>query len=93
MTGVQTCALPICDYRPDFVARDNGGAIWIIETKGREDLDDPRKWERLKLWCKDASEQDAPRSYRALFVRQEVWESLLNPARTLVDAEAAFGEK
>ena len=81
------------DYRPDFVARDNGGVIWIIETKGREDLDDPRKWERLKLWCKDASEQDAPRSYRALFVRQEAWESLLNPARTLAESEAAFGER
>ena len=81
------------DYLPDFVVRDTKGTIWIIETKGREDLNDPPKWERLKLWCKDASEQDAPRSYRALFVRQEVWESLLNPARTLVDAEAAFGEK
>ena len=35
------------DYDPDFIARDTGGMIWIIETKGREDLNDPRKWERL----------------------------------------------
>ena len=68
------------------------GAIWIIETKGREDLNDPRKWERLKLWCDDASAQDAPRRYRALFVREEAWGSLLNPVRTLAEAQAAFGE-
>ncbi len=82
----------IRDYRPDFVARDTAGTIWIVETKGREDIQDPRKWERLKLWCADASGQDAPRRYRTLFVRQEDWESLLNPVGTLGEAAAAFGE-
>jgi Restriction endonuclease len=80
------------DYRPDFVVRDTAGTIWIIETKGREDLDDPRKWERLKLWCEDASVQDAPNIYRSLFVRQEAWESLLNKPSDLKAAVAAFGE-
>ncbi|MGI8840808.1 MAG: DEAD/DEAH box helicase [Caulobacteraceae bacterium] len=80
------------DYRPDFVVRDTAGTVWIVETKGREDIQDPRKWERLKLWCADASGEDAPRRYRALFVRQEDWEALLNPARTLGEAAAAFGE-
>lgn len=42
--------------------RDDDGVIWIIETKGREDIQDARKWERLKLWCQDANEQDAPGS-------------------------------
>ena len=78
------------DYRPDFVARATDGTIWIVETKGREDLDDPRKWERLKLWCTDATAQDSPRSYRALFVRQEAWDGLLNPVHTLGEAAAAF---
>lgn len=81
------------DYRPDFVVRDTSGVIWIIETKGREDLEDPRKWQRLKLWCEDATSQDKPQRYRAMFVRQEVWDSLLNPVRTLADADAAFGER
>jgi type III restriction enzyme len=80
------------DYRPDFIARDTAGIIWIIETKGREDLEDPRKWERLKLWCEDASVQDAPHTYRALFVRQEAWDSLLNKPTDLQNAVAAFGE-
>jgi len=82
----------IRDYRPDFVARDIDGVIWIIETKGREDIQDPRKWERLKLWCVDASEQDAPRRYRALFVREEDWKPLINPVRTLAEAVSVFGE-
>ena len=81
------------DYRPDFIARDSAGVIWIIETKGREDLEDPRKWERLKLWCDDANAQDAPHRYRALFVRQDAWDATLNPVRTLAEADAAFGEK
>ena len=82
----------IRDYRPDFVARDIEGVFWVIETKGREDIQDPRKWERLKLWCEDASKQDAPRRYRALFVRQEDWQALLNPVRKLAEASSAFGD-
>lgn len=79
------------DYRPDFVARTNDGTIWIIETKGREDIEDARKWERLALWCEDATAQDAPNRYRALIVRQDDWEALLNPVRTIEQAVAAFG--
>jgi type III restriction enzyme len=79
------------DYRPDFVARATDGTIWIVETKGREDIEDARKWERLVLWCEDATAQDAPKRYRALFVRQDDWEALLNPVRSLEQAVAAFG--
>lgn len=82
----------IRNYLPDFVARDTSGVTWIVETKGREDIQDPRKWDRLKLWCKDATEQDAPRRYQPLFVRQEDWEALLNPVRALGEAYSAFGE-
>lgn len=80
------------DYRPDFIARDTAGTIWIVETKGREDLEDPRKWERLKLWCEDASVQDAPTRYRPLFVRQNAWEILLNPLQSLAEANGAFSD-
>jgi type III restriction enzyme len=48
--------------------------IWIIETKGREDVHDPAKWERLHQWCADASALDPERTYSPLFVRQEAWE-------------------
>jgi type III restriction enzyme len=46
---------------------------WIVETKGREDLNDPRKWERLKQWCEDATATDAGRTYKALFVDEDDW--------------------
>lgn len=61
----------IRDYHPDVILRDGDGVLWIVETKGREDVQDARKWHRLKLWCHDATEQDAPRTYRPLFVREE----------------------
>jgi type III restriction enzyme len=80
----------IRNYYPDFVARDTDGVVWIIETKGREDVEDAGKFARLKLWCEDATEQDAPRKYRALFVRQEDWDKLVNPLSTLGEAAAVF---
>lgn len=64
------------NYYPDFVVKRADGEVWIIETKGREDLDDPRKWERLKTWCRDATRSDPSTSYRPLFVRQEKWDAL-----------------
>lgn len=80
----------IRDYYPDFIARDTDGTIWVIETKGREDIQDARKWDRLKLWCADATEQDAPRRYRPMFVTQEEWERLLNPLKSLGEAWSVF---
>jgi type III restriction enzyme len=65
----------ISHYIPDFVVHEQSGAIWIIETKGREDLDDRLKIDRLKTWCADASALDQGVRYRALYVRQEDWES------------------
>jgi type III restriction enzyme len=45
----------------------------VIETKGREDLDDPRKWDRLKTWAADATANADGVTYRAMFVREEDW--------------------
>jgi type III restriction enzyme len=43
-------------YTPDFIARTADGTVWIVETKGREELDVPQKMARLKQWCTDATE-------------------------------------
>jgi type III restriction enzyme len=43
-------------YTPDFIVRTQDGAVWIVETKGREELDLPQKMRRLQLWCQDATE-------------------------------------
>jgi type III restriction enzyme len=43
-------------YTPDFIVRTTDGAIWIVETKGREELDLAQKMTRLRQWCADATE-------------------------------------
>ena len=42
-------------YEPDFVARDNAGRHWLLETKGREDPDVARKDARAEQWCADVT--------------------------------------
>ena len=64
----------IANYYPDFLVKKSEAEIWVIETKGREDLDDPPKWERLKQWCADATAHDGKRAFKPLFVRQEDYE-------------------
>lgn len=46
-------------YTPDFIVRTADGNIWIVETKGREELDLPQKLERLREWCEDATAADS----------------------------------
>lgn len=70
----QTATGGIANYYPDFIVKETERDVWVIETKGREDLEDPHKWERLRQWCADASARDSARRYRPLFVRQEQWE-------------------
>ena len=43
-------------YTPDFIVRTTDGAVWIVETKGRQELELPQKMARLKQWCADATE-------------------------------------
>ncbi|MDR3718874.1 MAG: DEAD/DEAH box helicase family protein [Bryobacteraceae bacterium] len=43
-------------YTPDFIVRTTDGRVWIVETKGREELDLPQKMARLRQWCLDATE-------------------------------------
>ncbi|WP_353070502.1 DEAD/DEAH box helicase family protein (plasmid) [Tunturibacter empetritectus] len=78
----------ISNYYPDFIVRGVGGEVWLVETKGREDANDPGKWERLKQWCVDASALDGGQQYRALFVREEDWERY--QPKSFHDAVAAF---
>ncbi|MFH1145839.1 MAG: TnsA endonuclease N-terminal domain-containing protein, partial [bacterium] len=61
-------------YYPDFFVKVDNKNIYIIETKGREDLDDPLKIERLKQWCDDANERQKKITYKMLYVKQEEWD-------------------
>ena len=64
----------IGSYYPDFFVKLNNKEKWIIETKGAESLNDPRKFARLKEWCLDASKsEEIP--WKCLYLRQEIWDS------------------
>ena len=41
-------------YRPDFVVR-TPQAMYVVETKGLETLEVPRKDQRMAQWCRDAT--------------------------------------
>ncbi len=64
-------------YTPDFVVRTTDGAVWLVEIKGREELDLPQKMARLAQWCADATEasksEDGTR-YGFVYVDQESFE-------------------
>jgi type III restriction enzyme len=68
----------ISDYYPDFVVKISDREVCIVETKGREDLDDILKIERLKQWCDDVNKRQDKIKYSMLYVKQEDYEKF-NP--------------
>jgi type III restriction enzyme len=67
----------LSNYIPDFVVRTTAGTVWIIETKGRAELDLPQKMQRLKQWCDDATAASVDTTgtvYRFAYVDQESFE-------------------
>ena len=64
-------------YTPDFIVRTTDGRVWVVETKGREELDVPQKMVRLRQWCIDATEASAAESgthYGFVYVDQDSFE-------------------
>ena len=67
----------LSNYTPDFIVRTTDGTVWIVETKGREEIDVPQKMARLRQWCADAtaaSTQDDGVKYRFVYVDQKSFE-------------------
>ena len=42
-------------YYPDFIVRLAAGEMWLVETKGIEDVEVERKDARATQWCRDVS--------------------------------------
>ena len=61
-------------YYPDFFVKKDNKTVYIIETKGREDLEDPLKIKRLEQWCEDANKRQSKIHYSMLYVKQEQFE-------------------
>ncbi len=62
-------------YEPDFAAIEENGIHWLLETKGREDLDVQFKNRRAEKWCEDASEMSEI-EWRFLMIPQKQYEKL-----------------
>ena len=58
----------ISNYYPDFIVRKSEKEVFIIETKGLEDLDVPLKMERLKQWCIDINKAQSNITYDYIYV-------------------------
>lgn len=58
----------ISNYYPDFIVKKSKSEIYIIETKGLEDMDVPLKTERLKRWCEDINRVQTEVKYDFVFV-------------------------
>jgi len=61
----------ISNYYPDFIVKKSSKEVFIIETKGLEDLDVPLKMERLNQWCIDINKIQADIKYDYIFVDEE----------------------
>ena len=62
------------NYYPDFIVKYKEDEIYIIETKGREDLDDLLKIKRLAQWCNDINKLDGNMKYYWLYVKEEEYD-------------------
>jgi len=64
----------ISNYYPDFFVNTTEGVIYVVETKGQEDLDVPQKMERLAMWCEDINRVQSEATFDFVFVDQEGFE-------------------
>ncbi len=58
----------ISNYYPDFFVKTSPKEVYIVETKGQEDLDVPLKMQRLRQWCEDINQVQTDARYDFVFV-------------------------
>ena len=80
----------ISNYYPDFIVKKSDAEIFVVETKGLEDLDVSPKWERLKQWCEDLNAIQSVITYSHLFVSEAIWEKYA--PRSFTEAARLFSE-
>ena len=83
----------LSNYVPDFMVKTTDNTVWIVETKGREELDLPQKMARLRQWCEDATsasqvEGEGGVVYRFVYVDQQGFER--NPPQNFAGLATGF---
>ena len=84
----------ISNYYPDFLVKLSAKRIFIVETKGQEDVDVSLKMQRLRQWCEDINRVQGEVKFDFVYVDQEDFEKY-KPAsfRQLVDGFREYKEK
>ena len=77
-----------CDYH--FSRNLTSEEIFIIETKGREDLDDIRKIKRLVVWCNDVNSEQSEVKYIPLYIEEDIWKRERNSINTFEQVVKLF---
>lgn len=80
----------IREYYPDFFIKTDDTTFYIVETKGREDLDDIRKIQRLYVWCNDINSAQKEYNYSPLYIKQEKWDNIKNDFKTFAEVIRIF---
>ena len=61
----------ISNYYPDFIVKLKDGRVFVVETKGREDLDVPLKMKRLRQWCEDVTAAQQITTFDFVYIDEE----------------------
>jgi type III restriction enzyme len=80
----------IREYYPDFFVKTGPNTFYILETKGREDLDDLLKIKRLVTWCKDINKAQSEYTYTPVYVKQEKWDEVKQNLKSFQDLIEIF---
>jgi type III restriction enzyme len=84
----------ISNYYPDFLVKLSPKRIFVVETKGLEDLDVPLKMARLRQWCEDINRTQADVAYDFVYVDEESFEKYKPTSfRQLVDGFREYKTK
>jgi len=84
----------ISNYYPDFMVKLTDKRIFIVETKGIEDLDVPLKMERLRQWCIDINRIQTAIKYDFVYVDQESFEKFRPSSfKQLIDGFRIYKKK
>ena len=78
----------IANYYPDFIVKTDERKVFIVETKGLQDLDVPLKMSRLKAWCRDMNSLQTKERFGFVFVEEKPFVEA--PPTTFAELVASF---
>lgn len=80
----------LSNYFPDFFVKLADGRVFIVETKGREDVDVAPKMRRLREWCEDVNRVAGEDRFDFVYVDEESFYK--HKPRTFAELAEAFRE-